>query len=50
MPNKKTLILIVRILEECFEHEYSSDELRGKIRDILRLLGVSRLETPRDYP
>ncbi len=40
MTNEKTLTLIIRILEECLENDYSSEELRSKIRDILRLLNM----------
>ncbi len=38
--DEKTLTLIIRILEECLENEYSAEELRSRIRDILRLLNV----------
>jgi hypothetical protein len=40
MLNERTLTLIIRILEECLEAEYSVEELRSRIRDVLRLLGV----------
>jgi hypothetical protein len=40
MISAKRLTLIVRLLEECLEEEYSPEELRSKIRDILKLLGV----------
>lgn len=35
---ERTLTLIIRMLEDCLEHEYTAEELRSKIRDILRLL------------
>lgn len=41
MTHEKTLTLIIRILEDCLENDYSSEELRSKIRDILQLLGGS---------
>ena len=43
MINRKTLTLIIRLLEECLEKDYTLEELRSKIRDILELLGVVRL-------
>jgi hypothetical protein len=38
MFSERTLTLIIRLLEECLENEYSAEELRGKIRDVLKLL------------
>ena len=38
MIDEHTLTLITRLLEECLEHDYSSEELQSKARDILRLL------------
>lgn len=37
MMSEKILTLIIRILEECLEQEYSVEEIRSKLRDILRL-------------
>ena len=48
MIGQKKLTLIMKLLEECLEQEYSLEELRSKIRDILRLIGVySATETQR---
>ena len=44
MMSKKTLTMIIRILEECLENDYSAEELRSKIQDILRLLGVDHCQ------
>jgi hypothetical protein len=38
MISERTLILIIRILEECLENDYSAEELRDKIRDMLKLI------------
>ena len=40
MIREKTITLIIRILEECLEEEYTVEELRSKIRDILKLFGA----------
>jgi len=46
MLSERTLTLIMRLLEECLEQDYAAEELRSKIRDILKLLnrGVSNLD------
>ena len=33
-----TITLVIRVLEECLEEEYSAEELRSKVRDMLALL------------
>ncbi|MDY0094167.1 MAG: hypothetical protein RBT80_15845 [Candidatus Vecturithrix sp.] len=33
-----TITLIIRVLEECLEEEYSAEELRSRVRDMLALL------------
>ena len=38
MMHDRVIILVIRLLEECLEHQYSAEELRGKMRDMLRLL------------
>ncbi len=38
MVDDRTLELIVRLLEECLEHDYNAEELRSKVMDMLRLL------------
>jgi hypothetical protein len=43
MISQKTLTLIIRILQECIEKDYTPEELRSKIREILQLLGAVRL-------
>ena len=40
MSTKNTLLLLIRLLQECLEEDYTVEELRSKIRDMLRLLGV----------
>lgn len=40
MISQRTLTLIIRILQECIEKDYTPEELRSKIREILQLLGV----------
>jgi hypothetical protein len=40
MRVERILTLIIRMLEDCLEHEYTAEELRSKIRDILRVLQV----------
>lgn len=40
MSTKHTLLLLIRLLQECLEEDYTVEELRSKIRDMLRLLGV----------
>ncbi len=42
MLSERTLTLIIRLLEECLEQDYAAEELRSKIRDILKLLDVDR--------
>jgi hypothetical protein len=44
MFNQHTLTLIIRLLEDCLEQDYSVEELRSKIREILKLLGVYGIE------
>ena len=44
MVNIKTITLIIRLLEECLAEDYSPEELRSKIRDILKLLGAYEIE------
>ena len=33
-----TITILIRILEECLEQDYSAEELRSKMRDMLGLL------------
>jgi hypothetical protein len=40
MVNRNTLTLLVRLLRECLEENYTAEELRSKIRDALRLLAA----------
>ncbi len=40
MLTQRTLTLIIRLLQECVEQDYTEEELRSKIRDALRLLAV----------
>jgi hypothetical protein len=34
----QTILLLIRLLQECLEQDYTVDELRSKMRDMLRLL------------
>lgn len=38
MPQAKLVLLLIRLLQECLEQDYTVDELRSKMRDMLRLL------------
>lgn len=38
MIDERILQLIIRLLEDCLEHEYTSEELRSKVLDMLKLL------------
>jgi hypothetical protein len=38
MPQAKLILLLIRLLQECLEMDYTVDELRSKMRDMLRLL------------
>ncbi len=40
MVNSRMVLLIIRMLQECLEEDYGLEELRSKIRDMLRLLSV----------
>lgn len=33
-----TITLLIRVLEECLEQDYSAEELRSRMRDMLALL------------
>ena len=55
--SEHTMTLLIRVLEECLEEEYSAEELRSRVRDMLALLigsvnvyqhGSNGLEKARD--